>query len=70
MRKENVMECFLTDKEDLLLFFADDTMRKMKRSDLAAYDMIEGMDSVLTNDGLYESCFYLICKKEYPGYNG
>ena len=54
--KQNVTECFITDEEDLLLFFADDTMSKIKRSDLAAYDTIEGMDSVLTNDGLYESC--------------
>ncbi|MBR0145822.1 MAG: hypothetical protein IJM25_04070 [Eubacterium sp.] len=54
--KKNVVECFITEDEALLIFFADETIRKVKRSELSKFDSIEGMDAVLTNDSLYRSC--------------
>ena len=54
--KKNVVECFITEDEALLIFFADETIRKVKRSELSIFDSIEGMDAVLTNDSLYRSC--------------
>ena len=51
--KTNVAECVVTEGKNILVFFADDTMRKIDLSELSD---LEGVDAVLKNDKLLDSC--------------
>lgn len=51
--KRNVVECVVTEEKNVLVFFADDTMRKIAISE---FSDLEGVDSVLANDKLLYSC--------------
>ncbi|MBO4864628.1 MAG: hypothetical protein J5517_09685 [Eubacterium sp.] len=51
--KKNVVECSIISDASILVFFGNDMVRKIRLSDLSD---VAGMDLVLLNEGLMNSC--------------
>lgn len=52
-REKNVEECIACERKELLCFFADDTVKKIKLNDL---ENVKGVDKILEFDQLFQSC--------------
>ena len=52
-RRRNIVECVSTENNTLLCFFEDDEVRKI---DLTSLKRVEGIDKVIGNAGLFQSC--------------